>query len=141
MAKYELKTKKNKASVSAFINAVEDEQKRKDSEKIVEMMQTITGQPPVMWGSSIIGFGSYHYKGKSSEGDWMAVGFSPRKQNLTLYLMSGFKDMDAQLKKLGKHSTGKGCLYIKRLADVDEAVLRAMIKDSYTYVMSKMDRK
>jgi len=103
-------------------------------------MEDITGHAPKMWGKSIVGFGSYHYKGKSSEGDWMATGFSPRKQSLTIYLMSGFKEFEELLQKLGKHSTSVGCLYIKKLKDVDKSVLKKLVKQSYQYVKSDLDQ-
>ena len=123
MAKAELKTKVNDASVTKFLNSVEDEQKRNDSFEILKLMKQITKEEPKMWGSSIVGFGSYHYKGKSGrEGDWMLTGFSPRKQNLTLYLMGGFHTHADLLNKLGKFTTGAGCLYIKKLDDVDKKV-------------------
>jgi hypothetical protein len=129
VAKAELKTKKNKASVGAFIDGIDDDQKRQDSKAIVKMMKAATGDAGKMWGSSIVGFGEYTYKYASGrEGEWMAVGFSPRKQNLTLYIMDGFKEYDALLSRLGKYSTGKSCLYIKRLSDVDEKILARMIK-------------
>jgi hypothetical protein len=127
----ELKTKANDGSVDAFLNSVEDEQKRKDSFRICEIMEEITGEPGKMWGASIVGFGSYHYKYASGrEGDWMLVGFSPRKQNLSLYIMDGASTHDELLTKLGKHKIGKSCLYIKRLSDVDEAVLKTIITKS-----------
>jgi len=131
MAKAELKTKVNDASVTAFIEGVADEQKQKDCLEILKMMKQITKEEPKMWGSSIIGFGSYHYKGKSGrEGDWMLIGFSPRKQNLTLYLMGGLDGHAALLKKLGKHKIGGGCLYIKSLADIDKKVLKELAQAS-----------
>src|SRR3989344_3190783 len=132
----ELKTKPTKQSVKEFINKVEDEQKRRDSFEMLAMMEKITGEKAVMWGSSIIGFGSYHYKSERSkqEGDWPLIGFSPRKQNLTLYIMSGFKDNQALLKKLGNHKTSVGCLYIKRLSDVNKAVLINLIEKSFHYM-------
>ncbi len=131
----ELKTKLNDASVLDFLNGVEDEQKRQDSFKILEIMQEVTGEEPKMWGSSIIGFGSYHYKYASGrEGDWFQTGFSPRKQSLTLYIMSGFEQYEELLGKLGKHSTGKSCLYVKKNADVDLDVLRELIKLSVEHV-------
>lgn len=134
----ELKTQENNASVDDFINSVEDEQKRKDAKQLVKIFSEVTGDKPKMWGPSIIGFGKYHYKYPTGrEADWMATGFSPRKQQLTLYLMDGFKKYDEQLKKLGPHSTGKSCLYIKRLSDIDEKVLRQMIKESVAYTKSK----
>jgi hypothetical protein len=127
----ELKTKKTKAGVAAFLNAIDDDQKRKDSKAVAKIMKEITGKSPKMWGTSIVGYGSYHYKYASGqEGDWPLAGFSPRKQALTLYIMSGFKEYKPLLKKLGKHKTGKACLYIKKLEDVDEKVLRELIKRS-----------
>ena len=127
----ELKTKKNDASVEDFLRSVEDEKKRKDAFAILDMMNAITGEEPKMWGTSIVGFGSYHYKYASGqEGDWMLIGFSPRKQALTLYLMSGLGKHQDQLDRLGKHKTGKGCLYIKKLEDVDQEVLKDMIRRS-----------
>ncbi|MGB8983226.1 MAG: DUF1801 domain-containing protein [Anaerolineales bacterium] len=127
----ELKTKVNDASVTDFLNNVEDEQKRKDCLEVARMMEQVTKQQPKMWGTSIVGFGSYHYKGASGrEGDWMLIGFSPRKQNITLYIMSGFERYPGLMKKLGKHSTGKSCLYIKRLSDVDVDVLKELMTES-----------
>lgn len=127
----ELKTKKNDASVEDFIHAIEDEEVRKDCIEIAKMMQQVTKAEPKMWGSSIVGFGQYHYKGASGrEGDWMLTGFSPRKQNLTLYIIAGFDHFGDLMNKLGKYTTGKGCLYIKRLADVDKKVLKKMISES-----------
>ena len=135
-----LKTKQNNASVTAFLNSIEDRQKRADAKKVASMMRAATGSRAKMWGTAIVGFGSYHYKYASGrEGDWMLVGFSPRKLNLTLYIMPGFKAFDAQLAKLGKHSTGKSCLYIKRLADVDENVLEKLIVDSVKHMRSKYE--
>jgi hypothetical protein len=131
----ELKTKVNDASVDKFIQSVKDETTRADCYKIIEIMSKATKAEPKMWGASIVGFGSYRYKYASGrEGDWMLVGFSPRKQNLTLYIMSGFEEYDSLLKKLGKHSTGKSCLYIKRLADVDMKVLRELVTRSVKHM-------
>lgn len=131
MAKAELKTKVNDASVAKFLNSVADEQKRDDCFEILKMMKQVTKEEPKMWGSSIVGFGSYHYKGKSGrEGDWMLTGFSPRKQNLTIYLMGGFDTHTALLKKLGKFTTSVGCLYIKRLDDVGKKVLKELVQAS-----------
>ncbi len=133
----ELKTKLNDASVQDFLNSVEDEKKRKDSFKILQLMQEITGDEPKMWGNSIVGFGSYHYKYASGkEGDWFLTGFSPRKQSLTLYIMSGFEKYDELLATLGKHSTGKSCLYVKKTEDVDMQVLRELIELSVEHVAS-----
>lgn len=140
MAKAKLKTTVNNASVSAFLNAVEDDRKRKDSKKILKMMKEITGAKPKMWGTSIVGFGTYHYKYESGrEGDMLKTGFSPRKSALTFYIMSGFERKDELLAKLGKYKTGKACLYIKKLDDIDEAVLREMIKESWNYMSQKYD--
>lgn len=128
MAKAELKTKVNAASVEDFLNSVEDEQKRADCFEIAKIMQQVTKEKPKMWGASIVGFGTYHYKGASGrEGDWMLTGFSPRKQNLTLYLMGGFDMHKDLLKKLGKFKTSVGCLYIKKLDDIDKKVLKQLV--------------
>ncbi|MBE0672469.1 MAG: DUF1801 domain-containing protein [Anaerolineales bacterium] len=128
----DLKTKVNDASVEGFLNSAKDEQTRADCFEILKIMKQVTKEEPKMWGSSIVGFGSYHYKGASGrEGDWMMTGFSPRKQNLTLYLMGGFQAHADLLKKLGKHKTSVGCLYIKKLDDVDVKVLKELIKNSY----------
>lgn len=127
----ELKTQQNDASVVDFLNKVEKDQKRTDSFAILDMMREITGTEPKMWGASIIGFGSYHYKYESGrEGDWFIVGFSPRKQNISLYMMSGFEGRDEILSRLGKYKTSKACLYINKLADVDVDVLKELIQKS-----------
>jgi hypothetical protein len=127
------KTTVNDANVEDFINKVEDEVKKQDSLKLLKLFSKVTGEKPKMWGSSIIGFGSYHYKSEKSrqEGDWMLTGFSPRKQNLTLYVIPGFADYQDLLSDLGKHKTSVGCLYINKLADVDLAVLEKLIKRSF----------
>lgn len=128
------KTTPNEQNVEQFLNAIEDERKRKDSFAILELMKQITGLEPKMWGSSIVGFGSYHYKYESGrEGDAILAGFSPRKQNLTLYHMGGFEQLGDLLSKLGKHTTGKGCLYIKRLDDIDLPTLKALIEESFKH--------
>jgi hypothetical protein len=128
----ELKTKRTAHSVDAFLRGLKDAQRQKDCRTVAALMQRVTGKKPEMWGASIVGFGSYHYKGASGrEGDWFLTGFSPRKQNLTLYLISGFKGAEGLLKKLGKHSkSGGSCLYLKRLADVDLEVLRQLVERS-----------
>ena|SRR5690349_571935 len=131
MAKAEVKTKMNDADVTDFINSVTDEQKRNDCFEMLKMMKQVTKEEPKMWGPSIVGFGSYHYKGKSGrEGEWMLTGFSPRKQNLTLYLMGGFDTHADLLSKLGKFTTGAGCLYLKKLEDVDKKVLKELVQAS-----------
>ena len=128
----ELKTRVNEASVTGFLNSIEDEQKRRDSFEILKMMEQVTKEPPKMWGTSIIGFGSYHYKYESGrEGDMLMTGFSPRKQNITLYIRGGLEQYQGLLKKLGKHSTGKGCLYVKRLSDISVDVLKELISESH----------
>ena len=128
----EIKTKPTSANVEDFINNVKDEQKRKDSFVILEMMKKATGEEPKMWGSSIIGFGNVRYKSPASgrEVDWLRIGFAPRKTNLSLYISVGIKEHAAALKKLGKHKTGVGCLYINKLEDIDIKVLKGMIDAS-----------
>ncbi|MFX0012037.1 MAG: DUF1801 domain-containing protein [Candidatus Hermodarchaeota archaeon] len=126
-----LKTKPNSNSVSEFLKKVESPAKREDSFEIIRILKEITKEEPVMWGDSIVGFGSYHYKYESGrEGDWFLTGFSPRKQNLTLYIMSGFDNHKTLLNKLGKYKIGKSCLYINKLKDIDKSVLRELILDS-----------
>jgi hypothetical protein len=138
MAKYELKTKKNEASVEDFLNEITDEKSRADCQKIAEILQKATNAEPKMWGPSIVGFGTYQYQNTTgSNYEWMEIGFSPRKQNLTLYIMSGFKKYDELLAKLGKHKTGKSCLYIKRLSDIDEKVLTELIESSIENVRNR----
>ncbi len=131
----EPKTKKNDASVAEFLAQVEPLQKREDAEKVCAMMQAITDAEPKMWGSSIVGFGEYTYTYASGRtGNWMLVGFSPRKQNLTLYIMPGFEHYAELLENLGKHKTGKSCLYIKKLADVDLTILQQLIAESVEHM-------
>ncbi len=131
----ELKTKPTKKSVEQFLKKVENPTKREDSFKILELMKEITQEKPLMWGESIVGFGSYHYKYSSGrEGDWPLVGFSPRKKNLTLYIMSGFERYELLLDNLGKFKTGKSCLYINKLKDVDIKILRDLILESVEYM-------
>ena len=131
----ELKTKPTNKSVDQFLKKVENPTKRGDSFKILELMKEVTKEDPVMWGDSIIGFGSYHYKYASGrEGDWPLVGFSPRKQNLVVYLMNGFEKHQKLLKNLGKHKTGKSCLYINKLKDVNIQSLRELILKSVKHL-------
>lgn len=131
----ELKTKRNKGDVEAFLNGISEERKRQDSFTILELMKQVTGEEPEMWGDSIVGFGSYHYKYKSGrEGDWFVTGFSPRAQNLTLYIMAGFDEYNHLLDRLGKYKTGKSCLYIKKMEDVDRDVLRDLVKKSVQHM-------
>jgi hypothetical protein len=127
----ENKTKANTSSVGAFINAIEDSDKRADAKALVKLLQHVTGQAPKMWGSSIVGFGSYHYVYESGrEGDAPLIGFSPRKAATVLYLHLGLGDATDLLARLGKHTTGKGCLYIKKLADVDQKVLERILANA-----------
>jgi hypothetical protein len=121
----ELKTKASDASVSAFLQSVDGEQKRRDARDILALMKEVTGKRPRMWGTSIVGFGSYHYKYQSGrEGDWLVMGFSPRKKNMAVYIMLEFSHYSSLMNKLGKYKTGKSCLYLRRLGDVDQKVLR-----------------
>lgn len=128
-----IKTLVNDASVADFINSIDNGTKKADAFKIVEIYQEITKQKPKMWGSSMIGFGQYHYKSERSrqEGDWPLAAFSPRKQNLTLYIMPGLNDYGDLLSKLGKHKTSKACLHINKLSDVDIDILKQLISVSY----------
>lgn len=132
---YEIKTKLNDSNVLDFLNGVEHKQRREDSLVVLDIMSKLTQEEPKMWGNSIIGFGSYHYTNKSGfNGDWMKIGFSPRKQNLTLYIMNGYDNYDQLLKKLGKHKLGKSCLYINKLEDIDLNILEELISRSFKYV-------
>jgi Domain of unknown function (DU1801) len=125
----DVKTAPTGADAAQFIASIEDPQKREDSRTLLKLLGDITGEPAVMWGSSIVGFGSYHYRYASGhEGDACIIGFSPRKQSLTIYLSSGLEQHAALLAQLGKHSVGKGCLYIKRLSDVDPGVLSRLLE-------------
>ena len=134
----ELKTKQTDESVTNFLKTVADETKRKDSAGIIEMMKQVTGLPAKMWGTSIIGFGSYHYKYESGhEGDMCIIGMSPRKQNITLYVGVSNEKIQKLLPDLGKHKTGKGCLYINKLSDVNIDVLKKIIKTSFEYLKVK----
>ena len=127
----ELKTKKNAGNVNEFVANIADANQQKDAKTLIALMRKATGEKPVMWGATMIGFGSYHYTYASGrEGDWFVVGFSPRKRTTTLYIMDGFDEYQSLLSKLGKHSTGKSCLYIKKLDDIDIKVLERLIKKS-----------
>jgi hypothetical protein len=131
----ENKTKQNDKSVIGFLNSVPDEKKRQDSFTILELMQRVTGFEPKMWGDSIVGFGKYHYKYASGrEGDMGLTGFSPRKQNLTIYITSGFDQYGDLLQALGKHKTGKSCLYINKLSDIDLQVLEQLVEQSVQHM-------
>lgn len=133
----DLKTKRTNASVSAFLHAIPDERRRNDCAHLARIMKQVTKKKPEMWGTSVVGFGRHHYKYASGrEGDWFITGFSPRKDALTLYFMSGLGGQEALLGKLGKHKVGKGCLYVKSLEDVDLGVLKTLIERSVERVAS-----
>ena len=126
-----LKTQKNDAGVDKFLAGIADEQKRTDCLSVLKLMKELTGEPAVMWGKAIVGFGSFHYRGKTSEGDWFHVGFSSRKQNLVLYLHCELEKQTVLLEKLGKHKIGKSCLYLKKLKDTHLPTLKKLIKKAY----------
>lgn len=131
----EIKTKATKESATNFLNTITPDEKKKDALALLKLFKDVTGEKPVMWGPSIVGFGKYHYKSdkSSQEGDWFHVGFSPRKQNLTLYILAWKMEEPKELAKLGKFKRGGGCLYINKLADIDQKVLAKLIKDIYMY--------
>ena len=134
----ENKTKPTKSSVTAFLNKIKDKTLRDDCFAILEMMEKVSGSEPVMWGSAIVGFGSYHYVYESGrEGDTIVIGFSPRKQNISIYVMGGLNKIEGELAKLGKYTTGKGCLYIKSLSDVNPAVLKRVFAKAFKEGQSK----
>jgi 23S rRNA A2030 N6-methylase RlmJ len=135
----EQKTKQNKKSVTEFLQLVAVEGKRNDCMYLLKLFKQITKEEPMMWGDSIIGFGSYHYKSEKSkqEGDWFMTGFSPRKQNLTIYIIPGFAKYAELMQKLGKYKTSVSCLYINKLADVDAEVLQDLVSSSFKYMKEK----
>ena len=136
----EVKTRPNNQNVEGFLNSVEDEKKRQDSFTIMKLMKEITNSEPIMWGPSIVGFGNYQYEYESGrKGDWFLTGFSPRKQNLTLYIMPGFNRYEELMNKLGKYKTGKACLYINKLEDVDMNIIWELVKQSVEYLKKKYD--
>ena len=138
MGKYELKTKQTEVTVDAFIDAVPDEGRREDAKKLRAMMERISGYPARMWGPSIVGFGRYQYKYASGhEGEMARIGFSPRAKELVLYVLDGSPRQQAMLDRLGKYKTGKCCLYIKRLSDVDEGVLEELAVDALDHMREK----
>lgn len=138
----ENKTRPGRQSVTAFVNGIDDKQKRADVKKVAAMMRKATGARATMWGSAIVGYGQYHYQYASGqEGDFMLTGYSPRKQALTVYIIPGFKPFESLMKKLGKYKTGKSCLYLKRLSDVDEAVLERLISESVNHMRKKYETK
>ena len=134
----ELKTKKNASSVTGFLDAVANEQRRADAHAVLKLMQKATGKKPKMWGGSIVGFDEYHYRYDSGhEGDMCMIGFSPRSTALVLYALPGAAEEDALLKKLGKHKRGKGCLYINKLGDVDLTVLEKLLRSAYVCMQQR----
>lgn len=134
----ENKTVANDGDVEAFIESIEDENKRNDARSIMKMMEEITGENPTMWGTSIVGFGSYHYVYASGrKGDFMMTGFSPRKRNTSIYVMPGFSEYGDLLSKLGRHKLGRSCLYVTKLSDVDEGVLRTIVERGYQDMKEK----
>ncbi|HUF67275.1 MAG TPA: DUF1801 domain-containing protein [Longimicrobiales bacterium] len=134
----ELKTKRTEESVDAFLDAIDDETRRKDCKTVLKIMKKATKAKPKMWGPSIVGFGDYHYKYESGrEGDWFLAGFSPRKRDLTLYIVAGFDRYEALMARLGKHTTGKSCLYIKRLSDIDTTVLEELVTASVQHMKQR----
>jgi len=138
----ENKTQPGKQSVTAFINSIDDKQKRADVKKVAAMMRKATGARATMWGSAIVGYGQYHYKYASGrEGDFMLTGYSPRKQALTVYIIPGFEPFKSLMNDLGKYKTGKSCLYIKRLSDIDEAVLERLISESVKHMRKNYETR
>jgi len=132
----ELKTKPNDEDVEAYLDSIDDEQKRRASYTVLALMEEVTGEPAKMWGDSIVGFGAYRYKYASGrEGEWFLTGFAPRKRNLTLYIMSGFDQYDALLADLGTYKTGKSCLYINKIEDIDLDVLRDLVDQSVKHMV------
>jgi hypothetical protein len=131
----DMKTRSTDESVDEFLRSIPDDARRRDCRRVLAIMRSVTGEEPKLWGASMVGFGSYHYRYESGrEGDWFLTGFSPRKGNLTLYIMAGFDRYGELLSRLGKYKTGKSCLYVKRLADVDETVLRELLRNSVDYI-------
>ena len=127
----ELKTRQHDGDVDAYLDSVENPRRREDARRVLTLMREVTGERPKMWGSSIVGFGSYHYTYASGrEGDWPVVGFAPRRQNLVLYIMPGFARYESLLARLGKHRTGKSCLYVNKLDDIDPEVLEELVRES-----------
>ena len=133
----DLKTKPTRKSVKKFLFSVEHEQRRSDALQLLSLFEKVTNKKPVLWGNNIVGFGSYHYKYNSGqEGDWPVTGFSPRKQNLSIYIMPGFKNYQKQLSKLGKHKTSVSCLYVNKLEDIDLDILKKLVAASVTEMQS-----
>ena len=137
-----VKTALNDGNVNQFIDSIAHPQRKEDSVFLLQLMKEITGLEPKMWGTSIVGFGSYHYRYESGrEGDWFVTGFSPRKQSMTIYIMPGFRQYDKLMQQLGKHKTGKSCLYINKLTDVNHVVLRELVAQSVEYMNQKYNKR
>jgi hypothetical protein len=133
-----LKTARTGESVGDFIDGIENDGRREDCDKLLRIMKRVTGREPAMWGESIVGFGSYHYRYESGrEGDWFLTGFSPRKQNLTVYIMAGFDRYASLLARLGRHTTGKSCLYVKKLSDIDLGALEELVSASVEHLRKR----
>ena len=140
MARAENKTKQTKVSPEEFVASVENDRRREDAERLLKIFSETTNLAPRMWGPSLIGYGKYHYKYESGrEGDFLMTGFSPRKSSLVVYIMPGYLDLDDKLARLGKHKLGKSCLYINKLADIDEAVLREIIDYGVQYMRANYE--
>lgn len=136
----ELKTKMNDNDIVEFLNGIDNEDRKNDCFKLLKLIGQWTNEPPKMWGQSIVGFGSYHYKYDSGrEGDWFLTGFSPRKHNLTIYITAGFKAYDEIMKELGKYKIGSSCLYMKRLSDIDTDKLKILIEKSVAYMKERYE--
>ena len=136
----ELKTRPNDKNIIEFLNKVENKRRREDSFEILKLMREVTQEEPIMWGDSIVGIGNYHYKYASGrEADWLQIGFSPRKQYFTVYIMDGFEKYTELLDKLGKHKTGKSCLYINKLEDVSIPALKELMIESVKYIREITD--
>lgn len=134
---YENKTKKTRAKISDYVAGIKDEEKRKDAKKLLTLFKEVTGEKPILWGPSIVGYGSYHYRGRTSEGDWPRTGFSIRASGPTLYIMLGVKNYPELLKKLGPYKTGSSCLYLKRLSDIHLPTLKTLLKKSFADMNKK----
>ena len=140
VAKSENKTQPTTASVEAFLQSIEHETRRADGFALLELFNRITGMKPKMWGPSIVGYGRYHYKYESGrEGDFLLTGFSPRKSALSIYIMPGYRDMSEKLERLGKHKTGRSCLYINKLDDIDLTVLEEIVLDGIAYMKERYE--
>lgn len=138
----ELKTKQNDSDINGFLNGIDNEERRNECFKLLELFEQWTSETPKMWGPSIIGYGSYHYQYDSGrEGDWFLTGFSPRKQNLTIYITAGFSEYDDIMKDLGKYKTGSSCLYVKKMGDIDIDKLKVLVEKSVAYMKKRYTQK